>query len=304
MKESVLQYNVGSIWARMDSAKKELVQGVSFELFSGESLALIGETGSGKTMIAQSVMGVLPKNVQMSDASIFFSGGSLPSGKKLRGILGKEIVYIPQNGHEFLNPSGKVRHHFYDSLKKNGVPVKNREGIACENLKKVGFSDPKEIMRKYPFQLSGGMAQKVTIALALCSQAKLLIADEATNGLDSDAKQQFLLLLRELFPKTARLVITHDISVASMCDSILVLCGGRMQEKGPAGDILKAPQHPYTKALMGALVENGMRETPVLRENAGECPFYGRCSKGACACLGKPIPVQKKGRREWWCSFA
>ena len=304
MKESVLKYNAGTVWARMDSLKKELVKGVSFEIFSGESLALIGETGSGKTMIAQSIMGVLPRNVRMTETSVLFCGNPLPSGKKLRAILGKDIVYIPQNGHEFLNPSGKIRQHFYDSLKKLGTPTKDLERIACENLKKVGFSDPKEIMGKYSFQLSGGMAQRVTIALALCHQAKLLIADEATNGLDSEAKQQFFLMLRELFPKTAKLLITHDISVASMCDSILVLCGGKMQEKGSADEILKAPQHPYTKALMGALVENGMRETPVLREEIGECPFYGRCPEGAGACIEEQIPVQRKGRREWWCRFA
>lgn len=304
MKELVLQYNGGSVWAKMDSTKKELVHCVSFEISGGESLALIGETGSGKTMIARSVLGVLPQNVQMSHASIFFCGHPLPSGRKLRGMLGRDIVYIPQNGHEFLNPSAKIRQHFYDSLKKADVPAKDRKQIACEKLGQVGFTAPEEIMGKYPFQLSGGMAQRVTIALALCSRAKLLIADEPTNGLDSDAKQQFLSLLNNLFPRAARLVITHDISVAAMCDRILVLCGGRMQEIGPACDVLKAPRHPYTKALLGALVENGMQETPALRESAGECPFYGRCSQGRAACLGGEIQIRKQDTREWWCNLA
>ena len=164
----------------------------------------------------------------------------------------------------------------------------------------MGFAQPEAILKQYPFQLSGGMAQRVTIALALCSEAKLLIADEPTNGLDQDSKRQTLSLLNELFPDAAKLIITHDISVAAECDRILVLCGGRMLETGISSEVLAAPHHPYTKALLGALVENGMRETPALRTETGCCPFYRRCPSARTPCRTE-MPQRKANGREWWC---
>lgn len=164
----------------------------------------------------------------------------------------------------------------------------------------MGFAQPEAILKQYPFQLSGGMAQRVTIALALCSEAKLLIADEPTNGLDQDSKRQTLSLLNELFPDAAKLIITHDISVAAECDRLLVLCGGRMLETGISSEVLAAPHHPYTKALLGALVENGMRETPALRTETGCCPFYRRCPSARDPCRTE-MPRRKANGREWWC---
>ena len=304
MKELVLQYDMREISARLDSGEKKLIQDVSFEIFAGESLALIGETGSGKTMIAQSIMGTLPRNVRTDGASILLCGQSLPAGRKLRAMLGREIVYIPQNGHEFLNPSRTVWKHMADGLKRMNCPAAERRWEACRLLKLAGFDAPEELLPQYPFQLSGGMAQRVTIALALCSDAKLLIADEPTNGLDQTAKQQFFSLLDNLFPAAAKLVITHDISVAALCDRILVLCGGKSMEYGPCRDVLESPDSPYTRALLGALVENGMAETPVLRKPEGDCPFYGRCPQAQRHCLWEPIPRNIRGKKEWRCTCA
>ena len=287
MEKPILQYNNGVVAAKLDRTEKELVCGVSFHIFSGESLALIGETGSGKTLIAQSIMDVLP-------------GNTLPKGKKLRSMLGREIVYIPQNGHEFLDPSRSIRRQLFDSIGKLGIVPSQRYAFACEKLAQVGFAQPEAILKQYPFQLSGGMAQRVTIALALCSEAKLLIADEPTNGLDQDSKRQTLSLLNELFPDAAKLIITHDISVATECDRLLVLCGGRMLETGISSEVLAAPHHPYTKALLGALVENGMRETPALRAETGCCPFYRRCPSARDPCRTE-MPQRKANGREWWC---
>lgn len=302
MDELILQYGIREICAKLDSGEKKLVEDVSFEISAGESLALIGETGSGKTMIAQSIMGTLPRNVRMEGASILLCGQPLPAGRKLRAMLGREIVYIPQNGHEFLNPSRTVWKHMVDGLKRMDCPAPDRRAEACRLLALAGFDTPEEILQKYPFQLSGGMAQRVTIALALCSDAKLLIADEPTNGLDQAAKQQFLSLLDGLFPRAAKLVITHDISVAVLCDRILVLCGGKSMESGTSGDVLKSPDSPYTKALLGALVENGMAETPVLRKSEGDCPFYGRCPQARRCCRSERIPRNSRGKKEWRCA--
>ena len=144
------------------------------------------------------------------------------------------------------------------------------------------------------------MAQRVTIALALCSHAKLLIADEPTNGLDETAKARFMHLLGTLFPEAGKLVVTHDISVAAMCERILVLCRGRAMETGKATDVLTSPYHPYTKSLLAALVENGMRQTPVLRKEPGLCPFYRRCNQATVQCR-ETLPKQEADGREWWC---
>ena len=195
LETPILQYAGGVIAAKLDRTEKELVHGVSFHISRGESLALIGETGSGKTLIAQSVMGVLPGNVRLVSGEVLFCGKALPKGKKLRSMLGREIVNIPQNGHEFLDPSRSIRRQMFDSIAKLGIAAPLREAFAREKLTQVGFTQPEAILDRYAFQLSGGMAQRVTIALALCSQAKLLIADEPTNGLDQDSKQQTLSLL-------------------------------------------------------------------------------------------------------------
>lgn len=298
--EGILDYSCGGIGAQLDQTQKMLVQDVTIRLNSGETLALVGETGSGKTILAQSLMGVLPPNVHRHGGKIFICGKEIVHEKQLRAMLGKEIVYIPQNGYEFLNPTRTVRKHLYDSLARIAVPAGKRATVALEKLEQAGFSEPKSVIDRYPFELSGGMAQRVTIALALCSRAKLLIADEPTNGLDETAKARFMHLLGTLFPEAGKLVVTHDISVAAMCDRILVLCRGRAMETGKATDVLTSPYHPYTKALLAALVENGMRQTPALRKGPGLCPFYHRCPQATVQCR-ETLPKQEADGREWWC---
>ena len=298
--ELILDYSCGVIRAQLDRTQKVLVQDVVLRLAPGETLALVGETGSGKTILAQSLMGVLPPNVHRHGGKIFICGKEIVHEKQLRAMLGKEIVYIPQNGYEFLNPTRTVRKHLYDSLARIAVPAGKRATVALEKLEQAGFSEPKSVIDRYPFELSGGMAQRVTIALALCSRAKLLIADEPTNGLDEAAKARFMHLLGTLFPEAGKLVITHDISVAAMCDRLLVLCRGRAMESGKATDVLTSPYHPYTKALLAALVENGMRQTPVLRKGPGLCPFYHRCPQATVQCR-ETLPKQEADGREWWC---
>ena len=298
--EGILDYSCGVIRAQLDRAQKVLVQDVVLRLGPGETLALVGETGSGKTILAQSLMGVLPPNVHRHGGKIFICGKEIVHEKQLRAMLGKEIVYIPQNGYEFLNPTRTVRKHLYDSLARTAVPAGKRATVALEKLEQAGFSEPKSVIDRYPFELSGGMAQRVTIALALCSRAKLLIADEPTNGLDETAKARFMHLLGTLFPEAGKLVVTHDISVAAMCDRILVLCRGRAMETGKATDVLTSPYHPYTKSLLAALVENGMRQTPILRKGPGLCPFYHRCPQATVQCR-ETLPKQEADGREWWC---
>lgn len=297
-------YACGMISAKLARGERVLLQGVSFSLSSGQRLAVIGETGSGKTMLALSILGLLSSNVRMQSGCIEMDGAALPSGKQLQTLRGDKLVYIPQNGAEFLLPTRTVRKQLYDSLKKLGLPRKEFPALAAEKLRLAGFDAPEMVLDKYPFQLSGGMAQRVTIALAACSRARLLIADEPTNGLDEAGRTQFFSLLDSIFPDAAKLIITHDISVAARCDRVLVLCGGRMLETGTVDAVLGAPHHPYTKALLAAQVANGMQPSPVLREGVSTCPFYARCPKADTACLNGAMQKHTDEKTEWWCCHA
>ena len=303
-KIPAFSYACGTISAKLSRGERVLLQDVSFSLSSGERMAIIGETGSGKTMLALSILGLLPANVRMQSSCIQMDGAVLPVEKRLQSLRGDKLVYIPQNGAEFLLPTRTVRKQLYDSLKKLGLPRKDFPALAAEKLHLAGFDAPETILDKYPFQLSGGMAQRVTIALAACSQARLLIADEPTNGLDEAGRAQFFALLDSIFPDAAKLIITHDISVASRCDRVLVLSGGRMLETGASGTVLSAPHHPYTKALLAAQVANGMQPSPVLREGVSRCPFYARCPEAEEACLNDAMQKHTDGKTEWWCCHA
>ena len=297
-------YACGMISAKLARGERVLLQDVSFSLSSGERLAVIGETGSGKTMLALSILGLLPANVRMQGDHIQLDGDALPGGKRLQTLCGDKLVYIPQNGAEFLLSTRTVRKQLYDSLKKLGLPRKVFPALAAEKLRLAGFDAPETVLDKYPFQLSGGMAQRVTIALAACSRARLLIADEPTNGLDEAGRAQFFALLDSIFPDAAKLIITHDISVAARCGRVLVLCGGRMLETGASADVLSTPRHPYTKALLAAQVANGMQPSPVLREGVSVCPFYARCPEADAACLNGAMQKHTDGTTEWWCCHA
>ena len=301
MESIALQYDSGSVYACRDRSRRVLLRDVAFSMEAGETLAVIGETGSGKTMLARSIMGLLPENVKMEGGRVILDGQLLASGRQRECLLGSDMVYIPQNGWEFLDPSRSIRRQLYDSLKKNGVPRGNLAALAAEKLALAGLPQPETLLDKYVFQLSGGMAQRVTIALAACAQPKLLIADEPTNGLDYEAKCRFLSRLEQLFPQAAKLIITHDFQVARLCRNTLVLCGGRIMEKGPSALLLEQPRHPYTQALLDALVENGLKPTPLLRQGEAACPFYRRCDRAQELCR-RELRRQQQDNVEWWCS--
>lgn len=297
-------YACGAITAKLSRGERVLLRDVLFSLSAGERLAVIGETGSGKTLLALSILGLLPANVRMQGGCIQMDGTALPTGKQLQMLRGDKMVYIPQNGAEFLLSTRTVRAQLYDSLKKLGLPRKDLPALAAEKLRLAGFDAPEAVLDQYSFQLSGGMAQRVTIALAACSRARLLIADEPTNGLDEAGRAQFFALLDSIFPDAAKLIITHDISVASRCDRVLVLCGGRMLETGASADVLSTPRHPYTKALLAAQVKNGMQPSPALQDGASVCPFYARCPEADAACLNGAMQTHTDRKAEWWCCHA
>ena len=249
-------YACGMISAKLSRGERVLLQDVSFSLSSGQRLAIIGETGSGKTMLALSILGLLPANVRMQSGCIEMDGAALPAGKQLQTLRGDKLVYIPQNGAEFLLPARTVRKQLYDSLKKLGLPRKDFPALAAEKLRLAGFDAPETLLDKYPFQLSGGMAQRVVMAMASAGQPGLVIADEPTKGIDRDNTALFLQNLDALFPGAAVLLITHDLSVASACERLLVMQDGRAVETGETQAVLAHPQHTFTRQLLDDLREN------------------------------------------------
>ncbi len=268
----------------------------------GEKLALIGETGSGKTMTALSIMGLLPANVHCNglEISLECKGGRIHMGEDVFGTAGSAIVYIPQNGLESLNPSRTVRSHLYDMLRKNGFKGRvEMSQKSIEILKSSGFEKPEDVIDLYPFQLSGGMAQRVTIALAMTGRESLIIADEPTNGLDEDGRGNFIELLDRRFPDAGKLIITHDMALADITDKVIVLQNGIVMEQGTSEEVLNNPRCQYTKALIAALVRNGMAETPRLREKNTCCPFFSRCPKACDDCLS--VKTRSEGEHSWRC---
>ena len=204
-----------------------------------------------------------------------------------------------------LNPTMTIGKQIVEGILKYGNKTKEEaKKIALDTLAMAGIPSPEQRFKQYPHEFSGGMRQRAMIALAMAVNPKLLIADEPTNGLDEAGRAQFFALLDSIFPDAAKLIITHDISVAARCDRVLVLCGGRMLETGVSSTVLSAPRHPYTKALLAAQVANGMQPSPVLREDVSGCPFYARCPEANATCLNDVMQKHTVGMSEWWCCHA
>ena len=280
--------NVSKVFAKVESdGVTHALQDVSTEMQSGEFVSLVGPSGCGKSTILRLVAGLITPTL----------GRVTVDGKEVDGPS-------PERGLVFQNPTLfpwlTVEKNISFSLDMQGATVGKAEKVK-HMLEITGLE---KFRNDYPAQLSGGMAQRVTIALAACSRARLLIADEPTNGLDEAGRAQFFALLDSIFPDAAKLIITHDISVAARCDRVLVLCGGRMLETGVSSTVLSAPRHPYTKALLAAQVANGMQPSPVLREDVSGCPFYARCPKADEACLHSAMQKHADGKTEWWCCHA
>lgn len=244
-----------TITAQMKGSERStIVSGLSFSVPTGKKLAIVGGSGSGKTMSALAILGLLPENCTAS-GSVKLGGTDLLelSGKARRKLLGREMVLIPQSGADFLNPSRTVGYQFNENLAALGVAKAERKERALTLLRLVGFEQPERVLVAYPFQLSGGMAQRVVTALAALGSPKLVIADEPTRGIDKALVALFLHNLQTLFADSAVLLITHDISVAEACDDIFVMHNGKMEEYGSTAATLANPQSAYTRRLLADL---------------------------------------------------
>lgn len=257
------------ISASLLRGESDILRGADFCVRSGEPLAIIGDSGSGKTMLALSLLGLLPENCRATGNAILRDDESatdigvelITLGERRKNAMrGLELVYIPQSGAEFLSPSLKVKTQLIESLKKLGIKSKTElEKRALDMLKKAGLADA-SALEKYPYQLSGGQAQRVTFALSLCSRAKLVIADEPTNGIDAETAKIIEAGLTEYFADACVIVITHSLELAKKCAQVLVLKDGEVMEYGSAEKVLSAPECEYTRELLSCMPDYCMSD--------------------------------------------
>lgn len=249
---SILDLHVHFITSQ---AHAHIVKGINLNLFRGEAVALVGESGCGKSVTAQAIMHLLDPNISKVSGEIWFENHPLHlmNEKQLQGFRGKKIGMVFQDPSTSLNPTMKIGWQISEALihhQKLSKSAARKE--AMELLEKVGFSDPEIRFNAYPFQLSGGMRQRVGIAIALACSPMLLIADEPTTALDVTVQAQILDLLRNICKSTemSLLLITHDLGVvAGMCDRMAVMKSGEIVEQGSVDTLFYSPAHPYTQIL-------------------------------------------------------
>ncbi|MFB4314072.1 dipeptide/oligopeptide/nickel ABC transporter permease/ATP-binding protein [Actinomadura sp. 21ATH] len=247
---------------------KDVVRGVDLDVREGEIVGLVGESGSGKTQTAFSILGILPEGGRVSGGSVTIGGREvvgLPE-REHRALRGDVVAYVPQEPMTNLDPSFTVGSQLVEPMRhKLGISRAEAKRRALDLLRMVEIADPERTFRSYPHEISGGMAQRVLIAGAMSCDPKLLIADEPTTALDVMVQAEVLGLLRRLQKERGLgvLLVTHNLGVvADLCDSVAVMHDGRIVETGPAERILGAPREPYTRRLLGAVLDDAPARAP------------------------------------------
>lgn len=281
------------------------VDQVSWGVEAGKTLVIVGESGSGKSISAKAVMGVLPGTARVSAGEIWLGGRELTSlsPREHRALRGREIAMVSQDPQTSLNPCFTVGSQVAEMIRVHRrISRREADRMAVEMLAKVQIADPERRARQYPHEFSGGMRQRVLLAMALSAEPKVLIADEPTTALDATVQAQMLVLLRELQQQTgmAIVLITHDFGVvSSLADHVAVMYAGRMVESGSVEDVLLRPRHPYTAALLAATPRLGDGRTlpqqipgmpPSIRDYPTGCRFHPRCSRAEGAC-SRDVPA-------------
>ncbi len=298
-------------WFYTDQGVAQAVDGVSFEVREGETLGIVGESGCGKTVTSLSILGLLPKPPAKVEAgsSIRFLGEELVDAdeRRLRALRGNDISMIFQEPMSSLNPVYTVGNQIGEALRLHrGMDRHEARAESVRLLTEVGIAEPDRRVDEYPHQLSGGMRQRVMIAMALSCEPRLLIADEPTTALDVTIQAQILDLLASLRSKhgMAVLLITHDLGVvAEVCDRVVVMYAGQVVEAGDVYEIFANPRHPYTRGLLASLpsVDNpgqrlnaipGTVPNPIAWPSG--CRFQDRCSEAGAGCE-QPQPLVSLG---------
>jgi oligopeptide/dipeptide ABC transporter ATP-binding protein len=288
------------------------VKGVDLALEAGEVVGLVGESGSGKSLTCRAVMRMIPEPGSIAGGSVRFDGSDVLglSTAKLRELRAHSIGMIYQNPFGSLNPTLRVGAQIAETLKVNrGLSKKAAKGESLALLERVGIEDPEHRYRAYPHELSGGMCQRVMIAIATASSPRLMLADEPTTALDVTTQAQILDLLGQMRAEEgmAMLLVSHDFGViAQACDRVAVMYGGHIVETGPVETIYHEPEHPYTKALLNSVPEldsagNVQRRAalgghpPELSDVIPGCVFAPRCEHARPGCESISMKLEKVG---------
>jgi peptide/nickel transport system ATP-binding protein len=302
-----------SVTFRTEQGDVPALRDFSYTLNAGETLAIVGESGSGKSVSALAVMRLIPDPPgRISSGRIVFNGDSLLAlnESEMQKIRGNRIAMIFQEAMTSLNPVLTVAEQITEAVRLHqNLNSSEARARALEMLQLVQISEPQQRLGQYPYELSGGMCQRVMIAIALACAPSVLIADEPTTALDVTIQAQILDLMRDLQERlgTAIVLITHDLGVvAEMAERVLVVYAGRKVEEAPVRDLLRSPQHPYTLGLLGAVprlgeTEAGQRLTeipgsvPSMLEPITGCAFAPRCSLADERCRSEMPPLKARG---------
>lgn len=286
----------------------QAIYDVSFSLNKGETLAIVGESGCGKTISTMSVLQLLPQTAQIKSGEIIYNGENLLSfnQKQMQKIRGKKIALIPQDPMTSLNPLYTIGNQMLEIIELHqNVKGKEAFNVAVEALERVKIPDAKAKMKSYPHEFSGGMKQRVIIAMALACNAEIIIADEPTTALDVTVQAQIMEILRDVKEKfnMSVILITHDLGiVAQNADKIAVMYAGRVVEYAPVDELFNDPKHPYTKALLNVIldintdkVETIEGQPPSVTDNIKGCPFHPRCKYCMEICTHKEPELKMTG---------
>ncbi len=306
MSEKLLEIKDERLSFFTPAGEVKALNGVSFSMEEGEVLGIVGESGSGKSVTAYSIMGLTAHPGKLIGGTINFNGHQIDkmSEKEMRKIRGNEVSIIFQDPMTSLNPVYTIGNQITEVIcLHTGKSKKEAHDRAKELLELVGINEPAKRLKQYPHELSGGMRQRVMIAIALACEPKLLIADEPTTALDVTIQAQILELMQELRKKLGMsiIMITHDLGVvASMCERIAVMYAGHIVEYGTADEIFYEPKHEYTKGLIKSIPKLNVQETERLIPIEGQpvdllnppagCPFAPRCANCMKICLREMPP--------------
>ena len=310
MSEKILEIQDEHLSFFTPAGEVKALNGVSFSMNQGDVLGIVGESGSGKSVTAYSIMGLTAYPGKLVSGKIWFNGHQIDemTEKEFRKIRGNEVSIIFQDPMTSLNPVFTIGNQLMEAIMLHTDRNKGQaKARAIEMLELVGINEPEKRIKQYPYELSGGMRQRVMIAMALACEPDILIADEPTTALDVTIQAQILELMQDLQKKLgmAIIIVTHDLGViASMCDEIIVMYGGRVCERGTADDIFYAPAHEYTKGLLRSIPSgSNMKErlipiggTPInMLDLPAGCAFCPRCDSAMKICLREQPPELQVG---------